>query len=199
MKPTIFILSILMAITICNSCFLTDECDGLRNEQLLQFGEYQIRIDSKSDTLSIGDSIRFRIKMPNTLFDSISLSQVEVETIELGFYVTRDTDEPKDTSLIYIFDQYFDILVTQGEMFDPYHFSLKENNSEFELDFYYVCKKELKYFIPIRFDRIIAKDVDTKCMLGDTETWNARITIDSDYNTYDNQGELGNYFGFVVQ
>ena len=199
MKPLTFILPILMAITICNSCFLTDECDGLKNEQLLQFGEYQIRIDSDNDTLSIGDSIRFRMKIPNTLFDSISSNQVEVENIEIGFYVTRDTDEPKDTSLIYIFDQYFDIIVNQGEMFDPYHFSLEENNSEFALDFYYVCKKKLKYYIPIGFDRIIANGVDTKCMLGDTETWNARISIDSDYNTYDTQGELANYFGFVVQ
>lgn len=199
MKPTIFILSILISILIFNSCFLTDECDGLRTEQLLRFGEYQIRIDSDNDTLSIGDSIRFRIKLPNTLYDSIKLNQVEVENIEIGFYVTRDTDEPKDTSLIFIFDKYFDIIVNQGEMFDPYHFGLKENNSEFTLDFYYICKKELKYYIPIRFDRIIAKNVDTKCMLGDTETWNARISIDSDYNTYDNQGELENYFGFVVQ
>ncbi len=197
MKSKIFILSIL--ILICNSCFLTDECDGLRNEQLLRFGEYPIRIDSDNDTLSIGDSIRFRIKMPNTLYDLISLNQVEVDNIEIGFYVTRDTNEPKDTSLIYIFDQYFDVVVNQGEMFDPYRFSLEENNSEFVLDFYYICKKELKYYIPIRFDRIIAKDVDTKCMFGDTETWNARISLDSDYNTYENQGELANYFGFVVQ
>ncbi len=84
-------------------------------------------------------------------------------------------------------------------MIDPYRFSLEKNNSEFELDFYYVCKKKMKYFIPIRFDRIIAKDVDTKCMFGDTETWNAKISINSDRNTYENQDEFPNYFGFVVQ
>jgi len=84
-------------------------------------------------------------------------------------------------------------------MINPYRFSLEKNNSEFELDFYYVCKKEMKYYIPIRFDRIIAKDVDTKCMFGDTETWNARISINSDYNTYENQDEFPNYFGFLVQ
>jgi len=196
MKHLIFILTILASITTLSSC---DKCEGLETEQLLRFGEYQIKIYSENDTLSIGDSIRFNIKLPNTLYDSISLNQAKIEDIEIGFYVTRDTDEPKETSLIYIFDQHFDIIVNRGKMIDPYRFSLEKNNSEFELDFYYVCKKEMKYFIPIRFQRITAKDVDTKCMFGDTETWNAKISIDSDYNTYENQNEYPNYFGFLVQ
>lgn len=196
MKQLIFSITIFFSILILNSCI--DECEGLGTEQLLRFGEYQIKINSDSDTLSIGDSIRFSIKLPSTLYDSISLNQVEIEDIEIGFYVTRDTDEPKETSLIYIFDQHFDIIVNKGKMIDPYRFSLEKNNSEFELDFYYVCKKELKYFIPIRFEKINAKDVKTKCMFGDTETWNATISIDSEYNTFRNQEELANYFGFVV-
>ena len=86
-----------------------------------------------------------------------------------------------------------------GELIDPYHFKLSKTNSQFELDFYYVCKKELKYFIPIGFDKIIAKNVDIECMTGNTETWDARISIISDYNTFENQNEFSNYFGFIVQ
>lgn len=199
MKQVIFVFTITVLSFLLNSCFLRDQCEGLYKEQLLRFGEFQIKIDSRNDTLSIGDSIRFSINLPRFFYDSISGTEVEIENIEIGFYVTRDTEEPKETSIIYIFDQYFDIIVNRGKMIDPYRFTLDKNNSGFGLDFYYVCKKELTYFIPIRFKTIVASGVDTKCMLGDIETWNSGIFIDSEYNTFENQQEFPNYFGFIVK
>ena len=92
MKRLILSLIMFFPITILNSCI--DECEGLGTDQLLRFGEYQIKIDSGGDTLLIGDSIRFSIKLPRALYDSISMTQMEIEDIEIGFYVTRDTDEP---------------------------------------------------------------------------------------------------------
>ena len=197
MKVTIATLIII--VTILNSCFLIDNCDGVEIPQLLDFGQHQIRIDSPSDTLSIGDSIRFRITTPNSILDSTNLINLEIDEIQLGFYVTRDTDEPKDTSLIEIFDDYFDIIVNVGERVSPYHFLLQRTDLNYELDFYYVCKKELEYYIPIRFDKVDVNNVNTECMIGDTGTWSGGITIESEFNTFENQSEFMNYFGFVVK
>lgn len=199
MRYSVLLILILFSITMYNSCIIDDECDDQRREQLLRFGQYPIQIDAPNDTLSIGDSIRFSISLPNTLYDSISQNQIKIDDIEIGCYVTRDTSELGDTSLINIFDEHFDIVINQGKKLDPYRFSLEENNSAFTLDFYYICKKKMKYLIPIRFDKIIVNGLNTDCMLGDTRTWNAKITIDSDFNTFNAQGEFSNYFGFVVQ
>lgn len=189
-----YFLLIIIPVSLCNAC--RDECDDIRTEQLLRFGTYQLNIDSPGDTLTVGDSIRFSMQLPTSLFDSISLREIDIEAPEIGFYVTRDTEAPKDTPLIYVFDQFFDISIHQGEMLSPYHFRLEERNSEFGLDFYYICKKKLDYYIPIRFERITARGVNTRCMMGDTDTWDAGIEIDSEYNTIDNWPD---YFGFVVK
>jgi len=199
MRTKIIIATLFTTLILLNSCFLIDNCDGMETPQLLDFGEHQIEINSHSDTLLIGDSIRFRITTSNFILDSINLDTFEIDEIQLGFYVTRDTEESIDTSLIDVFDEHFDIIVNVGETINPYHFNLQRTNLNFELDFYYVCKKELKYYIPIRFNRVNVNGVNTECMDGDTETWSSRLSIESEFNTFENQSEFMNYFGFVPQ
>jgi hypothetical protein len=171
----------------------------METDQLLRFGTFDVKIETPRDTLLVGDSIRIRVQLPETFLDSISLTQTEVESIRMGFYMTRDTEEQKDTSLIYIFDQYFDISLNKGEQIDPYRYLLENTGSGWILDFHYVCKRSLKYFIPIHFEEIVAKGVNTDCMFGNTETWDAQIFIDNDFNTFENKEAFPNYFGFVVK
>jgi len=89
--------------------------------------------------------------------------------------------------------------VNVGENITLYNLLLEKNNSNFELDFYYVCKKELEYYIPIRFNKVVVNEVDIECMNGDTDTWDGKILVESEFNTLTNQIQLPTYFGFVVK
>ncbi len=177
------------------SCWFEDACAGDFTVQPIRLGTCDINVFTTSDTLSVGDSIRFMSEIPAFVIDSISGDTVEIEEIEISFFVTRIAQEPFEIPLIEVFDQYFDISVQQGIALNPYDFQFEEKNKLFLLDFLYICKKPLRYSIPVVFQKIAVTAISTHCIQGDQDTWSARSRVLSTYNL----STTSNYFEFIVK
>ncbi len=205
MKNTYLILGILTML-FCSSCFFNDECDGITTEQKFKFADFEVNVDRTSDSLAIGDSIIVELSVPAMVFDSVENKEVEIEKgIDVVFAVTRHSSYRFDTSLVDVFEEWFDLEIVKGKRLDnDYRFEMEREGAEFKAHLIYVPKKALSYSIGFQFTKIDMdlSDNELNCMDGDTDSWNSRLKVRTDFNQIEeilpDADQIASTFGFIV-
>lgn len=175
-------------------------------EQQFKLGEFPMIVERSKPNLQVGDSILVDIKIPKTTLDSVTNNEISiVDNPQLNLIMTRHSTYRFDTSLIYIFNEWFDLEVIRGERLDnDYNFEMEETADDFALELIYIPRKALSYSLSFGFKEIDlgVSESEMECMEGNTSNWDARFLLQTSFNEYEEiVGQTnGNQttFGFIV-
>ncbi|SDF63676.1 hypothetical protein SAMN04487996_111338 [Dyadobacter soli] len=181
--------------------------------QKYKFGYQEAEIWTASQQMSIGDTVFIRAHIPETMMDSLSGRPMSVHG-RLGLFFrlsaassfTSTSPFAMDTTIVRVFQTYFDTFVRTGKQTATYSFDAVNQGGFWNLDIGFVAKKKGAYDIYPAIEFLQTEEVVPKgtCMLGDSEKYNAMIRIKSRNNRINEiypilpQG-LDESFGFIVE
>ena len=219
----LFLISI---VFVCASCGLFKVIDDISKikipsscqsyvPQSHKFGTYYIDIKANKDRLQIGDTIHLNLKLSQAFYDSISRQNTNV-TKSIAVFVRLTTVSSQsnnspfgiiDTTIYNVFDQYFKTRMLKGTRTTPYTFDCAYSNGYWELSIQYIALKEGTYYVDSNFRLIKTGEPDLpagQCMLGNSETFNAKTKFKSTNNQLSRIFPVSayspeDYFGFIVE
>lgn len=181
--------------------------------QKYKFGYQQAEIWTTSRQMSIGDTVFIRAHIPEVIMDSLSGGLVNVRgrlslffRLSTASYFTSTSPFAMDTTIVRVFQTYFDTFVRTGKQTATYSFDAVNQGGFWNLDIGFVAKKKGAFDIYPAINFLQTAEVVPKgtCMLGDSEKYNAIIRIKSRNNRINEiypilpQG-LEESFGFIVE
>lgn len=184
-----------------------------RYPQKYKFGRYPIKIGTYQTVLHVGDTVFVSARYDQYFFDSLSRQGVGVNE-KVAVWLKLDQVKPPtssgnpfavDTTIFNVLDKHFRVVVRKGTPINAYRYSFRRVNSSWELDLLYIARKSGSYTVSTSFDQILTGE-DTRCMLGNVNTYNGSTYFQSTNNqisriypiatSYKNAANL---FGFIIK
>jgi hypothetical protein len=209
MKVILNSLLCIFLITTSPSCFDCREYVP----PIFRFGTYYADVVS-SDSISIGDVIKFSVILPKYFYDSISGNQIEIDR---NIKISNKLDEhvpvsPSDDffsipeTIFKTFDQYFELRVIKGLSLNAYTFECIEENRNWTLELEYKPKRTGMYYFSIYIMEINTSKADLPtgvCATG-SPVYEATIHFRGDNNQMNalfqpQPGLEEQYYGFIVK
>lgn len=181
--------------------------------QKYKFGYQEAEIWTTSWQMGTGDTVFIRAHIPEVIMDSLSGRPAAVRgrlglffRLSAASYFTSTSPFAMDTTIVRVFQTYFDTFVRTGKQTATYSFDAVNQGGFWNLDIGFVAKKKGVYDIYPAIEFLQTEEVLPKgtCMLGDSEKYNAMIRIKSKNNRINEiypilpQG-LDESFGFIVE
>jgi hypothetical protein len=154
--------------------------------QKYRFGYQDVNISTSRPKLHVGDTIFVKARLNQNFFDSLSTLPVPVNgkvrvflRVTLASYRTSSSVFAVDTTILKVFDQYFDTVVKTGIRKSTYYFDCTLVDGFWELDVAFVARRKGVYEINPGITEVVTGETLPKgtCMLGDTQRFNAKVRL----------------------
>ncbi len=192
-----------------------DPCPTIVHPQKWHLGKYEGEISTTKPVLQIGDTLLFTFSLDRHLID---LDSQDLD-IDIGLRVYNKittTANPGDTieqgvfkidsTIYYVFDQYFDVIVKKGTMTNPYDIYCQLIENRWEIEIQYVAKKADSFWAHVGIRDIYTSQLkDKSCMEGDSHAFGAELVLKPndnnriDYLFQGDKEQYPDYYGFIVE
>lgn len=198
------------------------DCCEIYIPQKWHLGNMEAEFITGKPVLQVGDTILFLARIERYLYD-LDQNRMDIDMgIEL-FLKISTTMNPADTTpgdttptdfftidttIINVFDSYFDVQMIAGSKINAYRYNCQLVDSLWTAEILYIPRKAGSYWARISLQRIFTSDAelgDGVCMSGDEVTFGARMDWKpSEHNQIhylfqDDGSKYPEYFGFIVE